>query len=76
MTLLEISTPTITSTVTPANTASVTSADFHEQDITMNAATITSRSVPSSPENLTVRDRPARRRHGHRWLVAPTATAR
>ncbi len=41
MTLLEISTPTVTS--------AGTSADFHEQDITMNSATITSRSVLVEP---------------------------
>ena len=72
MTLLDISTPTITST----STSDLTPTDFHEQDSIMNTATITSRSVLIEPRDPTVRGRPARRRHGHRWPVAPTATAR
>ncbi len=45
MTLLDISTPTITST----STSSLTPTDFHEQDSIMNTATITSRSVLIEP---------------------------
>ena len=53
MTLLEISTSTINPTTNPTVTSHVTSTGLHEQDITMNTATITStitsRSVLTEP---------------------------